>query len=101
MKNKINTFDKGLEYLHQAKKQRITGFFAQTKIDMFRYFLGHIGGIGKLFHRKTADNATASREAVHQGPEKAWQSPFMILAYVACISFIAGAAGRKILRNRT
>lgn len=53
MNNKISTFDERLKYLHQAKKEYVTSFFAQTKMEMFQCFLSRIGGIGKLFHRKT------------------------------------------------
>jgi hypothetical protein len=100
MDNKISTFDEGLNYLYQAKKEYVTSFFVLTKLEVFRRLLGHIGGVGKLFHRKTKDNIKASKEIIPDTPKKLRQSPWRILAYVVCLSFIAGVVNSKILARR-
>lgn len=100
MDNKISTFDEGLDYLYQVKKEHVTSFFVLTKFEMLRRLLGHIGGAGKLFHRKTEDNIKAPKEIVHDNPKKLLRSSWIFLAYLVCFSFIAGAVNSKILARR-
>jgi hypothetical protein len=97
MKNKIRTFDEGLNYLYQAKKDYRPNFFGLANLEMFRRLFGLIGGIEKLFHRKAKDSDKASEEIVHGTSKKPGQNPWRTLAYVVCVSFVAGVVTRKIL----
>jgi hypothetical protein len=87
MKNKIRTFDEGLGYLYQAKKDYRPNFFGLANLGMFR----------RLFGRKAKDSDKASEEIVHGTSKKPGQNPWRTLAYVVCVSFVAGVITRKIL----
>lgn len=87
MSNKIRTFDEGLNYLYQAKKNYRPDFFGLANLEMFR----------RLFGRKAKDSDKASEEIVHGTSKKPGQNPWRTLAYVVCVSFVAGVVTRKIL----
>lgn len=100
MKSKIRTIDEGLRYLYQAKKECRNTLYAQIKMDVFRFLLGNIAAAGMLFRGKPKDSVNASKENIHKVKETLRRFPWRTLAYVACISCVAGIVSGKILSKK-
>ncbi len=88
MNNKINTIDEGLRYLYQAKKECRNSLYAQIKMDVLRFLLGHVAAAGMLFRGKH-----------HENKETLRRIPWRTLAYVSCILCVVGIVIRGIRRR--
>jgi hypothetical protein len=94
--NKISTIDEGLRYLYQARKECRNSFFTQAKLGVFRFLLGRVAAAGIFSGAKAKDNGNAPEANIQRNRRGPWRT----LAYIACVSCLAGMITGKILSRK-